>query len=116
MTSIDGFADGSQVFTSHHSYDLGTNLEFVFTLPDTAAYGPVSGPVELRLYGYSGQYGGHRTSLLAFKLKGQVIAVCSGDHDGDFDVDGGDLATQAAGNEGIDLTDFAEQFGRTNCD
>jgi hypothetical protein len=73
FTSIEGFADGSQVFTSHHTYDVGTHLEFVFSLPDTTAYNTVSGPVEFRLYGFRGQYGGHKTSLTDFKLNGQMI-------------------------------------------
>jgi len=73
FTSIEGFADGSQVFTSHHTHDVGTDLEFVFSLPDTTAYNTVSGPVEFRLYGFRGQYGGHKTSLTDFKLNGQMI-------------------------------------------
>ena len=66
MTGIDGFRAGSQVFTSTHTYDIGTNLEFTFTLPDTSAYDAVSGPLEFHIYGY----GGHRTSLTAFRLNG----------------------------------------------
>jgi hypothetical protein len=116
MSSVDGFADGSQVFTSNHTYDVGTNLEFEFTLPDTTLYSNISGAVEFRIYGFSGQYGGHRTSLTAFKLNGQILSTCVGDHDGDFDVDGQDLATQIAGNNEVNLADFTGQFGDIECD
>jgi hypothetical protein len=116
MTSMDGFADGSQVFSSNRTVDVGTNLEFVFTLPDTTAYGTVTGSVEFRVYGFSGQYGGHRTSLTAFKLNGQMISTCIGDHDGDFDVDGEDLATQIGGNNEVSAVEFAGQFGSTECE
>jgi hypothetical protein len=116
MTSIEGFTDGSQIFTSNHTYDVGTHLEFVFNLPDTAEYNNVIGPVEFRIYGFSGQYGGHRTSLTDFKLKGQIMPTCLGDHDGDFDVDGEDLATQIAANHSVDFEDFAGQFGNIDCD
>ena len=46
MTSVAGFVDGVQVFTSSHTFDTGTNLEFAFTLPDSAAYSNLSGPVD----------------------------------------------------------------------
>ena len=41
--------------------------------------------------------------------------VCKGDFDKDFDVDGSDLATYAAGGTGITLEAFAADFGRTDC-
>jgi hypothetical protein len=116
MTGVDGFSDGSQVFTSNHTFDLGTNLEFVFTLPDTLEYSNISGGVEFRIYGFSGQYGGHRTSLTAFKLNGQISSVCIGDHDGDFDVDGEDLFLQFTGSSTVNAADFAGKFGSTGCD
>ncbi len=116
MTSIDGFSAGSQIFTSTHTYDIGTNLEFTFTLPDTSAYDAVSVPLEFRIYGFRGQYGGHRTSLTEFRLNGQISSICSGDHDGDFDVDGEDLFDQIAGNNRVNAADFADQFGKINCE
>jgi hypothetical protein len=67
FTSIAGFTNGSQVADTGHFADASAD-EFIFTLPDSAAYSNLTNSVTLRLYGYSGQYDGHRTSLLAFKL------------------------------------------------
>ena len=44
-----------------------------------------------------------------------IIGKCDGDFDFDCDVDGSDLATQAAGETGVELKDFAASFGRTDC-
>ena len=41
--------------------------------------------------------------------------LCEGDLDTDKDVDGKDLATQADGDTGVDLEDFAASFGRNDC-
>jgi DNA-binding beta-propeller fold protein YncE len=41
--------------------------------------------------------------------------LCKGDLDKDKDVDGKDLATQADGDTGVDLEDFAASFGRNEC-
>ncbi|MFO1481961.1 MAG: hypothetical protein U1F71_01235 [Verrucomicrobiaceae bacterium] len=67
FTSIGGFAAGNEIYTSPHFTSV-VDEEFVFTLPDTAAYAAVSDPVELRILGYFGQYGGHKTSITAFKI------------------------------------------------
>ena len=67
FTSIAGFTDGAQVFDTGHFTDTSAD-EFIFTLPDSAAYSNLTSSITFRLYGYSGQYDGHRTSLLAFKL------------------------------------------------
>jgi hypothetical protein len=67
MTSVGGFTDGAEVFTSPHNADTA-DMEYVVTLPTTAAYAAL-GATELRIYGYSGQYGGHKTSITAFKLR-----------------------------------------------
>jgi hypothetical protein len=67
LTSLGGLTNGAQVFDTGHFTD-DTDREFVFTLPNPAAYSNVTSAVTLRLCGYSGQYGGHKTSLRAFKL------------------------------------------------
>jgi len=67
FTSIGGFTNGAQLFDTGHFTDTGAD-EFVFTLPSTAAYSNVTAACTFRLYGYSGQYDSHRTSLLGFKL------------------------------------------------
>jgi hypothetical protein len=68
------------VFDSPHS---GTtdDQEFSFLLPDTPAYSGITGPMETRIVGYSGQYGGHKTSLVAFKLYGAIVPSSSGVRD-----------------------------------
>ena len=68
LTSVGGFATGAQVFDTGHFTDQ-TGIEFIFNLPDTAAYGNLTTPVEFRLVGYSGQ-NASPTSLTAFKLTG----------------------------------------------
>ena len=54
--------DGAQVFDSDR-YQTTRDLEFSFSLPDTQDYSDLTDPVEIRIYGYSGQWGGHKTSL-----------------------------------------------------
>ncbi len=69
FTNIGGFSDGKQVFNSErvqHSDDL----EIRFNLPDAAEYENISNKFEIRIVGYSGQWGGHKTSLLGFRLNG----------------------------------------------
>jgi hypothetical protein len=71
LTSVDGFTDQAAVFTTSR-IDSTSDEQLTFTLPNTAAYSRITGPFELRLYGFSGQYAGHKTSLLSFRLNGQV--------------------------------------------
>ncbi|MBX7245518.1 MAG: hypothetical protein K1X53_08460 [Candidatus Sumerlaeaceae bacterium] len=72
FTSVGGFADGQQVFVSDRSQS-SDNLEYTFRLPDSPQYENLTGPVEVRIVGFQGQYGGHRTSLTHFKLFGDVV-------------------------------------------
>ena len=74
LTSIGGFTSGAQVFDTGRFTD-DTDREFVFTLPNTAAYSNLTSAVTFRLYGYSGQYAGHKTSLRAFKLSADPATV-----------------------------------------
>lgn len=67
FTSLGGFTAGAQVFDTGHFTDE-TDQEFVFQLPDTAAYADLTAAFTVRIVGYAGQYGGHKTSLRAFKL------------------------------------------------
>lgn len=69
LTSIGGFTDGAQVYTN--PTDLTTSdtpTTYTFTLPDTADYENLAGPVEFRLYGYVGRYSGKVWALDAFRL------------------------------------------------
>jgi hypothetical protein len=71
LTGIGGFTANQAVFVTPRSLEE-TDLEYTFTLPDTPAWSDLSGPIEFRLYGFAGQYGGHATSLVAFRLDGLV--------------------------------------------
>jgi hypothetical protein len=74
FTSIGGFESRAAVFDTGH-FGGDTDREFVFALPNTAAYAKVTSRFTFRLYGYSGQHGGHKTSLRAFKLSAAPTAV-----------------------------------------
>lgn len=67
FTSIGGFASGSEVYTSPHFTSV-IDEELVFTLPNTAAYAAIGAPVQFRIVGFAGQYGGHKTSITGFKV------------------------------------------------
>jgi hypothetical protein len=74
FTSIGGLTNGAQVFDTGHFTD-DTDREFVVALPNTAAYSNLTSAITFRVCGYSGQYGGHRTSLRAFKLSADPALV-----------------------------------------
>jgi hypothetical protein len=46
--------------------------------PDTAAFSNLTSEITLRLHGYAGQYGGHRTSVRAFNLKASLATAGAG--------------------------------------
>jgi hypothetical protein len=71
FTSVGGFAAGQEVFLSPLNTDLDEPRELVVTLPDTAAYDGLAS-VQIRIYGYAANFGGHRTRLAAFKLSERV--------------------------------------------
>jgi hypothetical protein len=72
FTSVAGFALGQEVFTTPQFWETDEPREFTFTLPDLPAYDGLTAPLEIRLYGFDAQYGGHRTRLTAFKLREEV--------------------------------------------
>ncbi len=67
MTSLGGFSAANAVFISPRMEDLGEQ-EFVFRLPDTAAFESVTSAVQIRIYGFAGRFAGHVAALRAFKL------------------------------------------------
>jgi hypothetical protein len=69
LTSVEGFDATAAVFTTARTQDE-TDLEFRFTFPNDAAYLGIQEPVEIRLYGFQGQYSGHRTSITEIRLDG----------------------------------------------
>jgi hypothetical protein len=72
LTSVDGFTDQTAVFVTSR-IDSTSDEQLTFTLPDRPVYEGIKGPFELRLYGFSGQYAGHKTSLLGFRMGGQIV-------------------------------------------
>lgn len=68
FTSVGGFSVGQEVFTTPHFTDQNEPREFVVGLPDLPAYQGLKAPLEIRVYGFAAQYGGHRTSLKAVRL------------------------------------------------
>ena len=67
FSSVSAFAAGAQLFTSAYNNDVSDQI-LEIPIPDTPAYQGLSGPVEIRAVGFSGQYGGHRTSIIDAKL------------------------------------------------
>lgn len=66
FTSIGGFTSGAQLFDTGR-FITTVPQTFAFQLPDTPAYQGLVGPVEVRIYPYSGQYA-YPTALSAFSL------------------------------------------------
>ncbi len=67
FTNIGGFNEGQQVFDSPRTTSTGVSVEFVFFLPDSAAYENITNPVEFRFYPWGSQYA-HQSSIIGFKL------------------------------------------------
>jgi hypothetical protein len=77
MTSIGGFAAEDAVFTSPRDGETA-DANFVAILPDTPEYAAVAEPFEVRIVGFSGQYGGHKTSLVGLKIGGKMLVERNG--------------------------------------
>lgn len=71
FTSIAGFDATAAVHTTPRSQDTA-DQEVSFLLPNEPAYNGLSGPFQFRIVGFAGQYGGHKTSIVGFRLGGQV--------------------------------------------
>lgn len=65
--SLSGFSSGQELYTTARTTSENTLTEYVFRLPDSAAYSEVGSPFELRFYPYGSQYG-HQASIVGFKL------------------------------------------------
>jgi hypothetical protein len=68
FTSAAGFAAGQEVFVTPEITGMNEPLDFVASFPDDPAYEGLSGPVEVRIYGFAAQWGGHQTRLTALRL------------------------------------------------
>ncbi len=69
FTNVGGFSAGQEVFTSPRLSSTGTTFEIEATLPGTPAYAAVSSNFTLRLVGFGGQFSGHVTRLLGFRVE-----------------------------------------------
>jgi len=69
FTSIDGFTEGNQLFTSA-SVDNGDYADnhHSFIIPPSG-YDGLTGPVEFRIYGFEARYASHDTKLTAFSIE-----------------------------------------------
>ena len=75
FTSVGGFASGQEILTTPYHYDQDEPREITVTFPDLPAYDGLAGPVQIRVYGFAAQYGGHRSRLTAFKLTERTAAI-----------------------------------------
>ncbi|GAB4170152.1 MAG: hypothetical protein Fur0032_08920 [Terrimicrobiaceae bacterium] len=69
FTSATGLADGQQVFVTPRISSTGTTEQFTVTLPQVPALASISGTISFRLVGYSGQFSGHVTRLVSFRVR-----------------------------------------------
>ncbi len=93
FSSIDGFAEGQQLFTTEPQ-DKSTlwHMDHSFIFP-LSGYDGIAAPVEFRIYAHGAQFGGHRTTIQDFGIvdPGPVHSMTLSS---DF---GGDARTQPAG-------------------
>lgn len=68
FTSIGGFEAAAAVHVTAENTGQGDIAEYAFTLPATAAYAAVTGPFELRLVPFAGQFSNHPAALTAFRF------------------------------------------------
>lgn len=93
LTSVGGFAAGQEVFTTPHFEEQNEPRDFAFDLPDLPAYDAATS-IEMRIYGFAGQWGGHRTSLSAFSMA-RLASVASRLSIGDVSVAEGNGGTKS---------------------
>ncbi len=67
MTSVGGFTEAAAIYTLGSTPGAGAVSDVIFRLPDTAAYGSLTAPIEFRIYFHGSQYS-HKARLLGLKL------------------------------------------------
>ncbi len=72
FSSINGFDEADAILVTDREGGE-EDLPYGLTLPDDPAWNDLTGPVEFRLVGFAGQYGGHETSLRAVRLDGEIV-------------------------------------------
>jgi hypothetical protein len=73
LTSVEGFTEEKSVFISPRTGSTD-DMEYTFALPDKEIYNSIHEPFELRIYGFSGQYAGHKAELYNFRIEGKVTS------------------------------------------
>ena len=68
FTSVGGFTPGQEILLSGYNRDLSQPREYVVRFPNGTAYDGLTAPLQIRIYGFAAQFGGHRARLMAFKL------------------------------------------------
>jgi hypothetical protein len=73
MSSVDGFENGNEIFTSDRNPRLGS--EFIeFRLPNNEHYRNINSATEIRLYTYGATYANHQARLVGFSLEKGLLA------------------------------------------
>lgn len=67
FTSIAGFTNGQQIYTSPRIGTQNQVIETLFRFPTNTSYAAITNPVEFRIYFYGSQYA-HQARLLSLKL------------------------------------------------
>lgn len=67
FTSVGGFTNGQQVYTSPRMTTLNEPITTLFRMPTNSAYALLTNPVEFRVYFYGSQYA-HQAQILGVKV------------------------------------------------
>ena len=124
MTSVDGFSTNAVLFTSDYYAGDTSDITETFTFPTTAAYRAISGTLQVRMYGFAGQFSGHRSGLIDFKITAAMpypVIPAGADTDGDGLADAwetqffGNLSSGATqDSDGDGMSNLAEYLSGTN--
>ena len=69
FTSATGFTAADAVYISKRNTQTGSTIEYVFKLPGSPLLEVVNSPISFRVVGFGGQYHGHKTLLMKFRVK-----------------------------------------------
>ena len=71
FSSVGGFTEPAALLTSAY-LPIADDITLPVEFPDAIAYRELTDPFEIRLYGFSGQYGGHPVSLQSLTIEGAL--------------------------------------------
>jgi hypothetical protein len=69
LTSATGFAAHQAVYISPRITQTGSTIELVFKLPGSPLLEHIDSPITFRVVGFSGQFSGHKTRIMKFRVK-----------------------------------------------